>query len=348
MGGAEKSTLTRLKYQPTEFTSQILNLRPHLQGIQNTTNVTEFSLSSNQLVQIFQLWKKIKLEEPDIIIARTPADLIRITVVRALSRRSSWMLVFEAHSRFITEKKALEKPMHLLYRLCTRKVDLTFAVSKSVIGGQLCRNHKNIVLHYLGADLTPSPDMFAPGDHPRLLFVGRLVAVKNPLWLIQILDNINRYRSLPRRFLTVVGDGPLYLAIQELTKRSGLQDIVTLAGVQHDITPFLLSHSHLVSCSLSEGLPITFFEAKLAGMKILTTPSGGGSEILNHFDTLLSDYNQEEFEMEILRILDRGSVSLEERKTICLDSQWMQASLTTARYYEVLKEELSQFQNVRT
>jgi glycosyltransferase involved in cell wall biosynthesis len=118
--------------------------------------------------------------------------------------------------------------------------------------------------------------------------------------------------------------------------------------VQHDITPFLLSHSHLVSCSLSEGLPITFFEAKLAGMKILTTPSGGGSEILNHFDTLLSDYNQEEFEMEILRILDRGSVSLEERKTICLDSQWMQASLTTARYYEVLKEELSQFQNVRT
>ena len=74
-------------------------------------------------------------------------------------------------------------------------------------------------------------------------------------------------------------------------------------GQVNDPTPFLMNSDWLISCSRNEGLPLAFYEAKLAGLSILTTPSGGGSEILTQDDILLDTFKAHEFEKALVRIL---------------------------------------------
>jgi glycosyltransferase involved in cell wall biosynthesis len=341
LGGAEMSLVTRLRYQPKNFTTKVFNLRPQLRGIESPVGVQEVSFSSNQFTLIFRLAKELSKEKPDIVVARTPLDLIRICIVSTILRKRSWLIVFEAHSKFITERKIFEKPILFLYKYCASQVDLTLAVSRSVMNGPLCIAHRNTVLHYLGADIEVDVKTLEEQYAPRLLFIGRLVKVKNPLGLIEAINQLNCKSELPRQLVTVVGDGPLRDDISNRINRYHLQPVVSLLGAQKNIRGLLAKHSHLISCSFSEGLPITFFEAKLAGMRIITTPSGGGSEILDSRDTLLQDFSQEQLEKKILEILQEGAVDSLERRETCLKSQWMHASRTSRRYYRILTETLS-------
>jgi len=103
-----------------------------------------------------------------------------------------------------------------------------------------------------------------------------------------------------------------------------------------------LSSTHLLSASTNEGLPLTFFEAKLAGLAIIATPSGGGSEIFGPEDRELRSFKEEEFEEALISVLAMPSPSLEERQKIQSNSYWMRASECSIKYYALLRELLTE------
>ncbi len=113
-------------------------------------------------------------------------------------------------------------------------------------------------------------------DGLRVLSVGRLDPEKNPLLLLDVIEELRRRD--PRWRLAVVGDGPLSGELAAERDRRRLGDAVELLG-QVPNGPELWNQyrgSHVfLHVSLTEGLPQVLFEAEAAGLPIVATDVGG-------------------------------------------------------------------------
>lgn len=101
-----------------------------------------------------------------------------------------------------------------------------------------------------------------------LLTVGRLSAVKNPQFMIEImrkLKDCGDYR------LIWVGDGELRDVIEDKIKEYNLEKHVYLVGAHRDVTAFYKGADILLFPSLFEGLGITVIEAQAAGLPCLVS-----------------------------------------------------------------------------
>ncbi|WP_420398275.1 glycosyltransferase family 4 protein [Nioella sp.] len=126
------------------------------------------------------------------------------------------------------------------------------------------------------------PDRYAPGarDGTRLMFVGRLAAVKGVPVLLEALAKAREVQ--PDLTLTLVGDGPDRVALETQAKAMNLVGAVTFAGYksQSEVAELLASHDALVLPSFAEGVPVVLMEAMAARMPAIATAVGGVSELV--------------------------------------------------------------------
>ena len=224
----------------------------------------------------------------------------------------------------------------LLFNLATSRLQGIIAVSKSVKDGPLCKASIPLKVCYLGSDIQLKGSEIDEIKNARFLFLGRMVDIKRPLWLIERISNLRNQVTLGKGCLTIVGDGPLLEDARKLISALDLKDFVTLTGQQSDVVPYLLESNYLVSCSENEGLPITFYEAKLAGLRIISTPSGGGVEIFDENDFVTSGFSEIEFEAALERAILDPLPSLIERRKTSEAASWMSAQSCAVNYYEAL------------
>ncbi|MFH0835432.1 MAG: glycosyltransferase family 4 protein [Candidatus Micrarchaeota archaeon] len=97
---------------------------------------------------------------------------------------------------------------------------------------------------------------------PRIVFVGRLVAVKGVRYLLDAMKSVHAD-------LLVAGDGP---EADALRKRAGTN--VKFLGHRRDIANLLAENEIFVLPSLSEGLPVALLEAMASGCACVVTDVG--------------------------------------------------------------------------
>lgn len=113
-------------------------------------------------------------------------------------------------------------------------------------------------------ELGISPDAFVLGH------VGRFDGQKNHSFLLEIFAEV--LRREPNAYLLLVGDGPLRKAIEEKTRRLGLEGKVIFAGMRHDVPRLMLAAMDVfVFPSHHEGLPLALIEAQAAGLPSVIT-----------------------------------------------------------------------------
>jgi glycosyltransferase involved in cell wall biosynthesis len=338
LGGAEKALLSRVKYMPAEFDQNILNVRPEIDALELSSVIIEHKITRRGLFRFIEIVQFLRCNKSDLVIVRTPLDAVRFGLIRVFMPRILPKLLFEAHSNFVSKKNIVNFLLSALLRMVSWKFDLVIAVSESVRRGPLCREQKNVEVVYLGADLDLPSLRLREIQIPQLLFIGRLVDVKRPLWLLERLRSIRSRVELPYSALTIVGSGPLESQVKSFINTHSLETLVDYVGLQLDVSPYLLSATHLISSSTNEGLPLTFFEAKLAGLSILATPSGGGSEIFDSTDHELTSFDTEEFEGALINIFQTAPPTLEVRRGIQIRSSWMTTEQCAKRYYALLND----------
>lgn len=98
-------------------------------------------------------------------------------------------------------------------------------------------------------------------------FVGRLVAIKNPAYLLNIFHKISCKRKQECRLL-MVGDGPLREDLQRQTEQLGLADKVTFVGNTTNPAQYYQAVDYMILPSESEGLSLVAVEAQAAGLPI--------------------------------------------------------------------------------
>jgi glycosyltransferase involved in cell wall biosynthesis len=116
--------------------------------------------------------------------------------------------------------------------------------------------------------------------------VGRLDKIKGNEYAIQAIAELTA-RGFRDLWLLVVGDGPCLAALRSQARESGLADRIVFSGFRVDI-PLLQSVMDIqVFPSLSEGSPLTMFEAMSMGKAIVATNVGGLGEILKDNETAI-------------------------------------------------------------
>jgi glycosyltransferase involved in cell wall biosynthesis len=122
-----------------------------------------------------------------------------------------------------------------------------------------------------------------PQDHLVVGIVGRLNKIKGHTYFLQaakeVLDEFQ-----PVTFL-VVGDGELMEPLKELSRDLGIENRVVFMGYSDSVSSILKEVDVKVISSISEGIPLTLFEAMNAGCPVVSTDVGGIKEILEEGKT---------------------------------------------------------------
>lgn len=155
-----------------------------------------------------------------------------------------------------------------------------------------------------------TPDRYgrgAAGGPPRIVFVGRLDAVKGGRLLLEAFGAL-RDRH-PGASLHIVGDGPDRAAMEARARELGLGERARFLGyrTQAEVAEVLSGADMLVLPSFAEGVPVVLMEAMASGLPVVSTriagipelvedgvtgflvPAGDVETLTARIDTLLSD-----------------------------------------------------------
>lgn len=172
-----------------------------------------------------------------------------------------------------------------------------------------------------------------PDKTPLVLFVGNLLPIKDPVFLVHAIARM----KLPP-LLVIVGDGPLESEIRSLSANLGISDRVLLVGRQSPETIALYMQAADLLClsSRNEGLPNVILEAFASGLPVVAADVGGVSEVVSHpfLGSLVSHGHVEEFSKAIeTRLLEPA-----DREAIREHGRGYSWERTCQRYLEAISE----------
>ena len=191
-----------------------------------------------------------------------------------------------------------------------------------------------------GVDLSAlKPDRIHLNEPPQIVFAGRFMAQKNPLQVVQSLNQLKKIQWQ----CVMIGDGPLMQDVRRAVAESGLESRFQFTGWidPQEVLNWFDSSDILFMPSRSEGLPVVGIQALAKGLAIVASHVGGFVDLVdnNKNGYLIRQEDAGEFRTSLLGLLSDSNRLLSFRN----------ASLEKAKYFEinqVVKEYENLFQSV--
>jgi len=206
------------------------------------------------------------------------------------ARRSHCPIVSTAHG--VTGGDLKNRLFEWLQHLAFRRFDRVIAVSADLGDRLASAGLKPGRLVVIRNAFAPEPGLdraaararlgIPDGDF-RLGWVGRVSAEKGPDIL---LDAFAQVAALPIS-LSIVGDGPERLALQQRATSTGEAGRVTWHGMQPAAAACLSAFDALVLSSRTEGTPMVLLEAMAARVPVIATQVGGIPDVVSPGEALL-------------------------------------------------------------
>lgn len=100
-------------------------------------------------------------------------------------------------------------------------------------------------------------------------FVGRLDDNKNPIYLLDVFDELHRKHVKSK--LWMIGDGELKEDIKKRIRQLGIDSSVIMYGMRNDVPEMLQASDVLIFPSKHEGLSLVVVEAQAAGLFVVVS-----------------------------------------------------------------------------
>jgi glycosyltransferase involved in cell wall biosynthesis len=271
-----------LRHLPSEAeVNGVTVLRPQsFRRREDTCSVPEMALYL--LTAFFPVWKICRVWKPDVIHAHFVVPTGALALALHLLTRIPYVLT--AHLGDVPggvpeQTNSLFRVLGPFIRPIWKRAVAVSAVSGFVanLAANNCGVHATIILN--GVPMIPPPATLQVGKPPRIVMLGRLSIQKNPLLAIRALALV---KDLPWHF-EVIGEGPLYAAMRELVRTSGLEGRVTFSGwlAGDEVSKRLGMADVLLMTSTSEGLPMAGIEALRHGLAIVGSRIGGLTDVID-------------------------------------------------------------------
>lgn len=99
-----------------------------------------------------------------------------------------------------------------------------------------------------------------------VLHVGRVTAVKNQLFLVDVAEELRRRGTDIRILCAGAGDEGYQAQVEDAIREKGLQDRIRLLGVRRDVDVLMRKSAAFVLPSKYEGMPLVLIEAQASGL----------------------------------------------------------------------------------
>lgn len=204
---------------------------------------------------------------------------------------------------FVSHLHVNHKDMHrpnaksVLYRLASKKAKKIIAVSQSSIDDYVFKKSiidktivlKNIILSKRLEMLVSQP---AADYYFDFIFLGRLSDQKNPKRLAAVASGV--LKELPEARFGVIGEGDLKGKMQAIFEKEGVDNQVEFTGNLSLPYKAISQAKAMLFCSRFEGTPISALEAMYFGVPIVSTPTDGLVDLIDHGGTgYLSDSDED-------------------------------------------------------
>lgn len=234
-----------------------------------------FRMKAKSFVDLRAFWTLfnwIKKNEPNVIFANLFASQIWCACLKVFGYPGK--LIWIEHNTYSNRTRF----QWFFFRLFSRFTHKIFAVSEEV-GDFLRIKGVTVPIVIVKNAIRPMRNLCtAPTDRDiRVVFIGRLVPQKNPLFAVQAFARAVQQRQIGNLSqLVFLGDGPLNSRIIEQAIVLGVQNRVEMLGYQEDDYDSVIETCHcLVSPSHFEGFGIARFEALSHGLCLLTSETAG-------------------------------------------------------------------------
>lgn len=233
--------------------------------------------SPNRLRRLFEITRNLRKKPAEIlhsthfytnIYAGLAGKIGGIPSIGAI--RSDFQSEIEAHGKL--GKWQLKLPAHLIVN---NRAAFQRAVEYGVPTAQidLVRNVVEIALKARATDAA---------NCLKILFVGRLVAVKQPEVFVRLARILEEKLPDHRLDFQIVGDGPLRAELETAVRDLKLdKNQVSFLGWQDDLNKIYGQADIFVLTSRYEGMPNVILEAMARGIPIVATNVGGVSELVD-------------------------------------------------------------------
>ncbi len=223
----------------------------------------------------------LRRERPDVLLASLDHNNVAAMLARRLAGGRTRLVICQ-HNALSAEAEHMRglkyRAVPLLYRMLQGAADGIVAVSSGV-ADDLARTagiarHRVTVIHnpvisgdFVARASAPAGDPWlADGAPPVLVWVGRLVAQKDPHTLLRAFAEV----AAPARLL-LLGEGALRPELERLAAALGLAGRVRFAGFQANPLPWIREAHALVLSSRYEGLGNVIVEALGCGTAVVST-----------------------------------------------------------------------------
>ncbi|HIT11477.1 MAG TPA: glycosyltransferase [Candidatus Pelethosoma merdigallinarum] len=145
-----------------------------------------------------------------------------------------------------------------------------------------------------------------------LIFVGRLIPLKQPLFFIDMVKKIREKQDI---HATIVGDGELYDACIKKIQEEHLESVIHVVGFQENPFPYIKASKVAVLPSTTEGLPMSVIECMILDVPVVNSGVGGLSKMFSKHPEYLC-HTLEEYVSCIEKLLQEPHEKIHE---VCQD-----------------------------
>ncbi len=209
--------------------------------------------------------------------------------------------------------------------IATHSTDM---VACSSVAGKYFYGEKKYELVYNGIDIKSyeQPDIsdelkaelgFSEEDKHRIVSVGRITQVKNPIFALEIIAELKKIRN-DFRYIWV-GDGEIAHDFELRISELGLEETVLMPGTRTEIPQILSCCDCFLMPSLFEGLPFSLVEAQAAGLKCIVSDVVTKTADIGLVNYISLEKSAKEWAEEISRVLDAPAGKKDEEKAKLFD-----------------------------
>lgn len=156
-------------------------------------------------------------------------------------------------------------------------------------------------------------------NHKHIGIVGRIEPVKRvDIFLDMAAILINQLSPSQAIKFHIIGDGKLRATMEQRAERLGLSEHIYFHGHRQDMASCIKSLDAIVMCSDHEGTPMSALEAMALGTPLIAHDTGGLTDILKGYPTLLvANHSPEGYSEQVSKLLtgSKIAVNLSEKYT---------------------------------